>query len=479
MDYGQGGIIEPEMGSDLAGPQAPLFMRMAENMPAISHTMAWNVRRFENTMFKGGFLDRAAAGSARQTRRAAKYGSFIGNNTMAPSNNAFVFSKFRGAKAAAAGKTPFIKPSLKTNIGSPRSFRRMASVSALSGNADGAGLYTPFQGAKMLGKGLEKLGARGALEARGIIDATDEDLLAGGLLGRISTMQKTASLEVKSRKLETKIANRTSAGKNAGFFRERRKSSVDKKLRGLDKNIARLQNVKPLTGPPALPSAGATNRAFIRGNRLRAISDSQGGVLSRAITESLGVAQAPWQFLDTKGGAKLLDATTKAFSGNATAASEFLSATGTSFDDLGRFGDKVSRGGRLGRILPKQSNIRVAAKMADAAGEKAAARVLRNQLLKRGGAYAMRSLSIVGNAALVYDLGKLAGKGVMAAGNFAKDAVKSMQGSMHKPLFGMGFRDNEVAATSRARGVAAIQNSRLNARSMLGSEAGMMAAHFG
>jgi hypothetical protein len=46
-------------------------------------------------------------------------------------------------------------------------------------------------------------------------------------------------------------------------------------------------------------------------------------------------------------------------------------------------------------------------------------------------------------------------------------------------MFGMGYNDTEAAATSRARGVMAIQNSRLNARSMLGSEAGMMAAHFG
>ncbi len=486
MDYGQGGIIEPEMGSDLAGPQAPLFMRMAENMPAISHTMAWNVRRFENTMFKGGFLDKPASAinSARKTRRAAKYGSFIGNNTMAASPNAFVFSKFRGAKAAAAGKTPFIKPSIKTNIGSPRSFRRMASVSALNGNADATKLYTPFQGAKMLGKGLEKLGARGALESRGIIDATDEDLMAGGLLGRVSTMQKTFSLESKAEKFATRIAERRSAGKGAGRF-GRRLARVDKKLKGLDTNIARLQNVKPIRPPmvtPA-PSAASAAKASVRGNRLRAISDTQGGVFSRAMTEGLGVAMQPWQFLDTKSGARLLDATTKAFSGNATAASEFLSKSGISaggaYDDLGRFGDKIARKGPLGKFLPKKSNIRVVANMADELGEKGAARVLRNQLLKRGGAYALRSASIVGNAALVYDLGKLAGKGVMAAGNFAKDAVKSMQGSMHKPLFGMGFRDNEVAATSRARGVAAIQNSRLNARSMLGSEAGMMAAHFG
>ena len=475
MDYGEGNVIEPEMGSDLAAPQSPLFMRMAENMPAISHTMAWNVRRFENTMFKGGFLDRDALSKKRiigpyQTRRAAKYGSFIGDNTLPTSKKAFTFSKFRGASAAAAGKTPFVKQSLKTNIGSPRSFRRMASVSALNGMGDTTGLYTPFQGAKMLGMGLEKLGLRGVLESKGIIDPTSkEQLMGGGLLGRLSTMHKTFGLESKAYKLEKKIASRTS-GRFEGTLRKIDKSRlgrIDKKLAGLDKSLVRIQNISP-------------NRVA-RAGRLRDISNSQGGIFSRAMTEGLGTAMTPHLFKGTASYDRLEKAVTAAFKGsvNPAAASEILSEAGTAYNNLGRFGDKVARGGPFGRFLPKQSNIRIMAKMANEVGDKAAARVLQSQLVKRGAVFALRSLSMIGNAALIYDLGKLAGKGVMAGGNFAKDAVKSMQGSMNKPLFGMGFRDNEVAATSRARGVAAIQNSRLNARSMLGSEAGMMAAHFG
>lgn len=481
MAYGEGNIIEPEMGNDLAGPQAPLFMRMAENMPAISHTMVWNMRRFENTMFKGGFLDKSASAinSARKTRRAAKYGSFIGNTTMPASPNAFMFSKFRGASAAAAGKTPFLKQSFKANVGSVRSFRRMPSVSALNGNADATGLYTPFQGAKMIGKGLEKVGLRGVLEGRGIIDSgSTEDLMAGGVLGRMSTMHKTFSLERKATKLNDRILSRSVDGKSAGRA-GRKLARVEKKLTGLDVNIGRLQNVTPGASTSLIPGATPTGAAKV--GRLRALSDSQGGIFTRSMTESLGTAMNPSQFVGTKSYARLEGALTKTFAhtGNTTVVSEMLSEAGTSFQNLGRFGDRVARPGALGKFLPKQSNIRVMANMADEAGEKAAARILRGELMKRGGAFALRSLSIVGNAALVYDLGKLAGKGVMAAGNFAKDAVKSMQGSMNKPLFGMGYRDNEVAATSRARGVAAIQNSRLNARSMLGSEAGMMAAHFG
>jgi hypothetical protein len=92
---------------------------------------------------------------------------------------------------------------------------------------------------------------------------------------------------------------------------------------------------------------------------------------------------------------------------------------------------------------------------------------------------AIPGLQFVAAASFVYDLGKMAGEVVKSGINLARDANKSLQGSINKPMFGMGYRDTEAAATSRSRGVMAIQNSRLNARSVLGSEAGMMASHFG
>jgi hypothetical protein len=97
----------------------------------------------------------------------------------------------------------------------------------------------------------------------------------------------------------------------------------------------------------------------------------------------------------------------------------------------------------------------------------------------RAGLMALPGINVIATASLVYDLGQMGGELVKSGVNLAKDAVKSMRGSINKPMFGMGYKDNEIAATSRSRGVMAIQNSRLNARSMLGSEAGMMAAHFG
>lgn len=98
----------------------------------------------------------------------------------------------------------------------------------------------------------------------------------------------------------------------------------------------------------------------------------------------------------------------------------------------------------------------------------------------RVGIAALNFANPILTAAAVYDISKMAATAVIGGGaRFARDAMKSMQGSINKPAFGMGYVDNEVAATSRARGVSAIQNSRLNARSALGSEAGMMASHFG
>jgi hypothetical protein len=91
---------------------------------------------------------------------------------------------------------------------------------------------------------------------------------------------------------------------------------------------------------------------------------------------------------------------------------------------------------------------------------------------------AIPGVNLIFAADMAYQLGKLGGHAIKGAINLGKDAMKSMQGNMRGGMFGT-FKDNETAATSRARGVMAIQNSRLNARSLLGSEGAMMAEHYG
>jgi len=118
------------------------------------------------------------------------------------------------------------------------------------------------------------------------------------------------------------------------------------------------------------------------------------------------------------------------------------------------------------RQVGKQAGVKAAARVGMAVGGEA--------LLA-----AIPGVNLVFAADLAYNLAKLAGAGVKAGINFGKEGMKSMTGTMNNGLFGNGYKDNEVAATSRSRGVSAIQNSRLNARSLLGSEGAMMHAHFG
>lgn len=92
---------------------------------------------------------------------------------------------------------------------------------------------------------------------------------------------------------------------------------------------------------------------------------------------------------------------------------------------------------------------------------------------------ATRAMPVIGWALLAKDVGMMAGKMTATAINTAIDAGRSIQGSINKPVFGMGYRDNMINATSRQRGVNAISNSRLNARSVLGSEASYIHASWG
>jgi hypothetical protein len=94
----------------------------------------------------------------------------------------------------------------------------------------------------------------------------------------------------------------------------------------------------------------------------------------------------------------------------------------------------------------------------------------------RAGAMLVPGLNIAMTALMAYDLTKAL---VPATGKFAADAFKSYTGFDSRKMLGGGFKMNEAGLTSRSRGVAAIQNSRLNARSVLGSEAGGLANYYG
>lgn len=92
---------------------------------------------------------------------------------------------------------------------------------------------------------------------------------------------------------------------------------------------------------------------------------------------------------------------------------------------------------------------------------------------------ALRGLNAAGWILLAHDAAALTGKAIAGTVRLGIDAMKSVQGSINKDIMGMGFRDNQVSATSRQRGVMAISNSQLNMRSALGSEASQMYSRFG
>lgn len=120
----------------------------------------------------------------------------------------------------------------------------------------------------------------------------------------------------------------------------------------------------------------------------------------------------------------------------------------------------------FGKALATEAGTAAAARFGSAVGMKAIG-------------MAIPGVNVAMTAWMAYDIAAGVAEMGKAGVKLVKDGIVSMKGSIDKPIMGMGFRDNEIAATSRARGVSAIQNSRLNARSVLGNEAASMASHFG
>lgn len=123
------------------------------------------------------------------------------------------------------------------------------------------------------------------------------------------------------------------------------------------------------------------------------------------------------------------------------------------------------------------SAARGAVQSKSAGGLKAGAKLIGS----RGIQAASRLAGPVGAGLMAYDVTKgffeITGAITRDLTNFASEA-NSDPGMRGRMLEGE-FQDNRASLSSRQRGVMAIQNSRLNSRSVLGSEAGRVASHFG
>lgn len=518
--------------------QLPLAVRAVGMSPyapyKASHLIGFNAQRYANTMFEGGFLDTASGASGKRT--AVK--NFLGKRTGAYSggvmhdNKKYAFGRsILGDDRSIFGKKLFglgqKTKAAVANYPTPFSFRRLDSVARLAGGPGDGTVYSPF------GTGMD-IAANTVFNNKGPIgkmararfsenydDAGQllpgKQIYSGGLFGRINTMGKVSSYE------KQVSAASSLTGDVADYSRgqvriARRGEKAAVKLAKFDENLIKLGKqtgadfakagardftesaVSSITGMPIGGIGGITDDV-INGVLKTGSADAEIGAAAKALGRHGAMAQTikgflPQGIFNTSGilagkGSEFLG--TKSFTNvantfsKAMETSRFGGVGAAALNDTAHVANLLSNGyGRAAEDLLKMGDSGLIRQTAGKLGMQAFGRREFGTAAKMAGHYAGTfgefagtALGAYGTASMVYDAGKFIGKTIMGGVNLGKDALKSMQGSINKPLFGAGFKDNEVAATSRSRGVMAIQNSRLNARSALGSEGAMMAAHFG
>jgi hypothetical protein len=421
---------------DQMNPQAnePLAMRMMGAAPGITASLGMSSRRGANTLMRGGYFDDA---TRRATRRASYQVFQNGDLTPTPATRkSFLFGSRRFADDAAArgsGKMAFAKTSRVNNaFYRPRNLSRFHSLSVF-GAAEGSSLYTYAQGHRLFSK-TEKFGMGALRNAAGV--GAGEAALGPGLFAAVSA----------GRRMDLR-----GPGNMDDFATRIQRLGTMNAGKGLSMNPMFASNS---TAMSAL-RAGGPGAKGIAGNLL---ASSMGGAGTQYLGGYFRGAQG------YAGAAGLTDSAQKGALRAVSHLDEALAKIG--LQGPGMSGRALQNG--VFKTLGTSNTLR-------ALGTSAGAKVLG----ARAAALAIPGLQFVAAASFVYDLGRMGGEVIKSGINLARDANKSLQGSINKPMFGMGYKDTEAAATSRARGVMAIQNSRLNARSVLGSEAAMMASHFG
>lgn len=491
---------------DISNIQAPLAMRMAEHIPGIATSIGFSSGRGSNTLMRGGYMDYKYAKGSRMANKfrvmhpsgslsARNQANFVGGGRIAGGrgilgrrastlggpgiSNGFMGSMMGSSPTQKAG---FLRGSRLNNITArPRALGRLHSMSTFTG----PGAYTPFGASGFIGN--TKMGRKIAANA-GVTPAAGESAFGPGLLSFISAGRKTDLLERRA------MGGSSRALKKLGI--------VDRNISSLAKinNPAMLQSKSVVQAAAGMRTAPIGMANLSPAQRLAAVR--AGGY--QATASPLLKAQSSMVRVGA-GGAMVGDVGVR---GNMMASSMYGGGSRYMAGYFRGAGGFAGKAGLQGEAL-KGAN-KAVAHMAEALGQKqiagkaglqAASHVLEQGAFKtlgrsgvmealgskagmkvlgaRAAQLAIPGLNVIAAASLVYDLGKMAGEVVKSGINLAKDAGKSLQGDIYKPSFGMGYKDTEAAATSRSRGVMAIQNSRLNARSMLGSEGAMMAAHYG
>lgn len=525
VDYGGASYDPQNMNAGMAMRAAakadadvPFFFDMMESLPGVTTGALFNARRYANTLQKGGRFDVAAGVKGRKLTRAQRYGSLIGHNVAPTAPNQFIGGKgiFGGyaRRQAVKGKTPQLLSSRANNFTArPSALNRFTSLRALTGDPSLG--YTPFQSSSLLNGMVAKSARLRTRMGLSGMDPAKDKAFSGGVLGRITSLNKLNDIE-----------NIITRGPGASKFSQARYLRALETRGGIATNALKVANLtNPVAGTAAVRSAGSTAVRSVIDNA-RASRAAGAGVPADVIGRARAARSAATRAATTAENTRRMQAalgdtsrfvssemtpgifTNRITSGYLGIINASKMTTGQSalfnnvvgkvvagFDGLGplspaqamkvdRFRQSLSVGGKYSGGFLRQSRggvemIKMAQKYASSGGSKFAAAKFAGMGVGRVAGAALGPLNVLATGQLIYDLAKGAGKVAVKGVNFAKDAMKSMQGTINKPMFGSGFKDNEVAATSRARGVMAIQNSRLNARSLLGAEASMLAAHFG
>jgi hypothetical protein len=416
---------------DSLGAESGTAMRMMENMPGIGALMGYATLRGSNTIMSG---------PTRLGSIPTRFGT-LGYNPSADNGRQFLGRSSRKQAAMAAGKSPVVKGFMANYMG-PSFLSGKFSGIGVFGNY-GSGNYSPFR----MGEALNKRGkVKSFFESKGVVAGADGNMLGPGLISAVSAGRRMDKLE-----------RRALAGS----------ARAVKKLEKADRNLRAIAQMNNPARAHLMDDFLVSKTNFTQGVRGNLLASHLGGAGTQA---TAGAFRAS------------LGATAVGLSGNALQGyKRVMEKTALSLGDDGI----VGRGGR--NFVGKQGAQEILEKgFLKTLGTKGTASIIGSGGYKMAGIAAMRTaglaipgVQVIAAASLAYDLGKMGGEIVKSGINLARDANISMQGSLAKPTFGMGYRDTEAAATSRSRGVMAIQNSRLNARSALGGEAAMLAAHYG
>ena len=425
-------------------------------IPGIAQTTAWNTFRGSRTIAYGAKGVEQITGF-RATMSPRYLGRMPSMKAMGGSSVNSANYAFRGSKySAGQAYTPFNIMARFGNYG----FNKIASSSSITTRAAAGGNFS---------SSMFNLNSEGSA-------------FSAGTLGRITAADKMARGKLPTGNImnflgetDNALANayRTSAS-GIGFNEKslRYQNTATGRFVSSAKATQALSGVTA-TGDDATRLAYASVNGSISGRASGFMAQMRLGTAGATAQEAIGATAGKQSFVaGTQSAARFME----------RAGIERVAATATSkgfFQATGAFGPGIGNLDKFGVKAGEKVTMQTAGKVAmQKGGLKIGARL--------GAAMAVNAIPVAGQIAsavlladLAMDVGKLGVEVFKSGVDFAKDAAISYRGSINKGVMGMGYRDNTVAATSRARGVQAIQNSRLNARSVLGSEAGAMAAHFG